>query len=170
MKRTIIIFITLLILFAFTSCDPILEMLYPDEKMGDGPNNTINVFVEVYQDILDQTEYRNAPRINVRLLRSNDGGFTFTEHFGEGEVWDIKETWDSRSFVFSYIPPGEYKVLIYWDSNWDWMPNNGESNVYARKWEDWVTENIFIPEDAPPEGVYIEMIGQVALINNALGI
>jgi hypothetical protein len=161
MKKTIFTIIVISIILLFTGCDGILEALYPNAKpQFEGSNNMINVQVILDQSLIDYSGYRDLPKINVKLEKDNGmGGWEkpFPD-FWDFELWDMGLGYPNDAFVsFEYLPPGTYRVIVYWDTWWNGEldPWQNEFNILAR--DNSNSSSIVIPDPPPPEGVYIEL-------------
>jgi hypothetical protein len=146
MKRTILLIAILSILFVFSSCDPILEALFPEATgggdKGEDANNTIEVGVDVDPVIFDSQEYREC-WIPIIIRLEVDYGYGW-EFYDQRDIWCH---WESYIYErFEWLPPDNYRVVVFYDEDNNWEYSEFDSVALA--WD----YNVSPPQDYVPVG------------------
>lgn len=162
MKRIILLVLTIILAMFFSSCDSILEGFFPKitDKYDMGPDggapSTIEVGVWIDNMITNQPEYYNNP-VEIRLEMWDQGMMQWM-HFDQRRIfgrYDIYERFDG-------VPPGEYRVLAYWDQDSNYNLDTGmESNILLTDMN-WNTQ-VITPQEG---GAWIYMEGWLDLGDN----
>lgn len=143
MKRIVLLILTISVMLLFSGCDPMLEAFFPN---ATGQNNeggeyegemTIHVRAWIDWEITSDPGYYTRPVI-FELQQYDPGD-------GQWWPWDGRDFWGMEyiDFTFNWLPPGEYRVIVYWDNLQNWSLDSGEPNTFAWDTMDW-DENVYI--------------------------
>jgi hypothetical protein len=164
MKRIIILTFIVITTIGFSSCDGVLEALFPMNTEGyvEG-GNTIQVKVNIMDyNISDDPVFYERP-LRIFLEREDD--------FMPGN-WNIERDhaewgWTYFDVYFDGLGSGNYRVVVFFDENDNWWYDPGEYNSLAWDINTWNTV-IWLPD--PQEKVYIPMDAELWAYQDDLGI
>jgi hypothetical protein len=113
MKKLIPLILLTGVVFFFSSCDAMLESIYPDQTGQGGGDNSIYVTVDVNALLFPDYNYHN---VCFELYMSDDNGSSYNLYQSlQTYLYYASSTTAEGSASFSFLPDGSYYVVAWYD-------------------------------------------------------